>query len=98
MSRRFANRLAQLEFGQRVAKIALPRLRRVTPVRTGKMKRSWRFTRNGFENTAENRGFRYMPPVMKDTPFYIIVEAAEEVAPQFEIDMVDLVEDITQIL
>ena len=98
MSRGFAKRIAKIEFGKRVAKIALPRLRRVTPVLTGKMKRSWRFTRMGFQNTAENRGFRYMPPVMKDTPFHIIVDAAEEVAPQFEIDLVDLVEDITQIL
>jgi hypothetical protein len=98
MSRGFTKRLAKLEFGKRIAKVALPRLRRVTPVLTGKMKRSWRFTRNGFENTAENRGFRYMPPVMRDTPFFIIVDAAEEVAPQFEIDLVEIVEDITQIL
>ena len=86
------------DLGQRIAKIALPRLRRVTPVRTGKMKRSWQFTSQGFENTAENRGFRYMPPVMKDTPFHIIIDAAAEVVPLFESDIVDVVEDITQIL
>jgi len=85
--------------GRRIAKIALPRLRKVTPVRTGKLKRNWRFVRNqGFTNYAENRGFRYMQPVMGPAAWRIITDAAFEVVPVFEAELVDLVEDITQSL
>ncbi len=75
------------DIDQRLGKTALPRLRRASPVDSGRLARSWSLTSEGFVSSAP-----YMPFVMERTAVRVIEGAIADVLPPFEADVVALTE------
>jgi|7_EtaG_2_1085326.scaffolds.fasta_scaffold00220_12 hypothetical protein len=77
----------------RLADVALPALRRASPVDTGKLSRSWALTSEGFSSSAP-----YMPFVMATQAARVVEDSIADVIPAFEADTVALVERATESL
>lgn len=78
---------------RRLAATALPRLRRASPVDSGRLADSWSLTSEGFVSEVP-----YMPFVMERQAARVVEGSIADVLPTFESDTVALVERATESL